>query len=375
SATYDEANQQLAFGDKTMIYDANGNLETLTDPTGTSSFVWDARNRLRSLSGPAVVGSFDYDAFNRRIQKVIDTSLSTYQYDGANIIREVLDGAEVIYFRGLNIDEAFSRNGQEFHLVDALGSTVGLAGPTGAVGTTYSYEPFGRTLLTGIDSDNPFQFTGREKDILGLYFYRARFYGPGFARFTSEDPIGLLGGDVNLYAYVGANPVNFTDPSGKLVPLLALGLIGTGGLVNGTVQAGAAAFDTQDPVELAKAFGKGFLSGSVGTGTGLLLTLLTANPVIVGAGSGLASNLTNQLLDNGFRFDRLSARKATVGTALGATLGPLGKRIPGLRTRGRLPDPFKPRGITEFGPNSLRLLGQAAVTGSTGGVIGGLIEQ
>jgi len=33
-------------------------------------------------------------------------------------------------------------------------------------------------------------------------------------RFISDDPIEFLGGDVNLYAYVGNNPINFTDPFG-----------------------------------------------------------------------------------------------------------------------------------------------------------------
>jgi RHS repeat-associated protein len=57
------------------------------------------------------------------------------------------------------------------------------------------------------------QFTGREDDGTGLYYYRARYYDPGRGRFVSEDPIGLAAGP-NLYSYVGANPLAFTDPRG-----------------------------------------------------------------------------------------------------------------------------------------------------------------
>jgi uncharacterized protein RhaS with RHS repeats len=47
-----------------------------------------------------------------------------------------------------------------------------------------------------------------------LYYYRARYYSPELQRFISEDPIRLAGGDVNYYAYVGNNPVNWIDPLG-----------------------------------------------------------------------------------------------------------------------------------------------------------------
>ena len=40
-------------------------------------------------------------------------------------------------------------------------------------------------------------------------------------RFVSEDPLGLAAGDPNLYRYVGGDPVNATDPSGLVPPVVA----------------------------------------------------------------------------------------------------------------------------------------------------------
>ncbi|MDX9715704.1 MAG: RHS repeat-associated core domain-containing protein [Dissulfurispiraceae bacterium] len=51
----------------------------------------------------------------------------------------------------------------------------------------------------------------------GLYYYRARYYDANTGRFISKDPIGFSAGDVNLYRYVGNNPVNWTDPEGLIV--------------------------------------------------------------------------------------------------------------------------------------------------------------
>ncbi len=48
---------------------------------------------------------------------------------------------------------------------------------------------------------------------VGLYYYRARTYSPSWGRFLQPDPIGYAGG-ANLYAYVGNDPLNNTDPSG-----------------------------------------------------------------------------------------------------------------------------------------------------------------
>lgn len=74
-----------------------------------------------------------------------------------------------------------------------------------SITTRYQYEPYGETTTSGAASTNPSQFTGRENDATGLYYYRAWYYRPVLKRFVSEDPIGLTGG-THYYSYVGGVP-------------------------------------------------------------------------------------------------------------------------------------------------------------------------
>ncbi len=238
SATYDAANEQTAFAGSTLIYDANGNLTN----DGTNIYVWDARNRLVSISGGATA-SFHYDVLGRRVQKTLSTqssALSTgFLYDGNDIAAEIGGSAVgASYVRSLNIDEPFVRQagtGNEHYHTDALGSSLVLSNAQGASATTYTYEPFGKTMVSGT-SANALQYTGRKNDGTGLYYYRLRYHSPGLARFVTEDALQLQGGDVNYYAYVRNNPLLFRDPMGLLTlgqgTLLGCGL-GTGGGIIG----------------------------------------------------------------------------------------------------------------------------------------------
>jgi len=98
------------------------------------------------------------------------------------------------------------------YLTDALGSTIRLTNATGDKVVDYSYDPYGNTRADAV-IDNSFQYTGRENDGNGLYYYRARYYSPATHRFIAEDPIGLNGG-INTYGYVEGNPVTLKDPLG-----------------------------------------------------------------------------------------------------------------------------------------------------------------
>jgi RHS repeat-associated protein len=177
---------------------------------GSLTYGWDSRNRLASLAG-AATASFGYGALARRNGKTINGTATNFLYDGANAVQELASGTPTAnLLTGLGIDEVFSRpdrRGTRSFVTDALGTTVTLTNGVGAVMTSYAYEPYGNTTVSGEVNGNPAQYTGRENDGTGPYYYRARYYHPGFSRFVAEDPVGFTGGD-NLYAYVNGNPIS-----------------------------------------------------------------------------------------------------------------------------------------------------------------------
>jgi len=209
TAVYNANNQLTQWGSATLTYDANGN----TQAAGANSYTWNARNQLAAASG----ASFTYDAVGRRLGKTASGIATNYIYDGANPVQELAGSTPVANLLTGELDEYFLRTettGSASFLTDALGGTVALADETGALTTHYTYEPFGKTAVTGAGTTNSFAFTGRELDATGLYYHRARYYSPTMGRFISEDPIGLAAGDGNLYAYVGNDPNDFADPFG-----------------------------------------------------------------------------------------------------------------------------------------------------------------
>jgi RHS repeat-associated protein len=130
-------------------------------------------------------------------------------------------------------------------LHDVLGSVRQLSDASGNIVQSYTYAPFGELLAAQGTRSSALQYSGEQKDVdTGLVYLRARWYDSATGRFTTRDPFPgfvALPQTLHPYVYVNNNPVNLTDPSGKIafLPLLVVAVLGgiIGGVSYYTLQA------------------------------------------------------------------------------------------------------------------------------------------
>ena len=227
SYTHDKANRLLSAGDISFTYDYNGNRKTSTDAGGTT-YTWDYENMLTQISetDPVKTVQYKYDGLNNRIAKIQGSNETRYVLDiGGDMSRVLVETDEngkitAYYVYGIGLISRITpepENVRNFYHYNHRGDTIALTDASGNVTDSYAYDEYGKLLNSTGTKDNPFKFVGRfgvmdEGD--NLYFMRARFYDAEVGRFLSEDPIGFKGGDWNLYAYVGGNPLIGVDPLG-----------------------------------------------------------------------------------------------------------------------------------------------------------------
>jgi RHS repeat-associated protein len=213
-------NQYVQVGDARYDYDADGNLLSITNPSGAFTFTYDDESRLVGTAGPDGVSLYEYDSLGNRDAVTFKGERTEYLINPlglGHVVGEYKADSAFQYVHAFGLIAMFGVTGPCNYEFDGLGNVVGMVAPDGLVHNRYAYAPFGERLLTEGVMPNPFQYVGQfgvMSEPNGLDFMRARYYSPSDGRFVGNDPIGLAGGDTNLRRYVWNDPVNLVDPSG-----------------------------------------------------------------------------------------------------------------------------------------------------------------
>jgi RHS repeat-associated protein len=225
-------------------YDGNGNLTN----DGLRSFAYDDENQLTQVwVSNQWLSQFAYDGkMRRRIRQEytwqsgawVQTNVVHYVYDGNVVIqeRDLNNWPATTYTRGKDLSGSLegaggiggllsmtlngaagplSSNSMYYHS-DGNGNVTALIAPSQTIVAKYIYDAFGNVISkSGQYADaNPYRFSSKEAHpASGLVYYLYRYYDPNLQRWLNQDPIGERGG-INLYGFVGNDPVNRVDPLG-----------------------------------------------------------------------------------------------------------------------------------------------------------------
>jgi len=115
-----------------------------------------------------------------------------------------------------------------YEQLDNLGSITGLDNSSGTHVATKAYDPYGNiTTDTSTTSADRFGYAaGYTSPSSGLMHFGLRWYDPTIARWTQPDQLNMPADlqQANHYAYVGGNPISYTDPDGQKVGCASVGI-------------------------------------------------------------------------------------------------------------------------------------------------------
>jgi RHS repeat-associated protein len=238
-------NVLLAKSLEAFTYDGDGNLTS----DGLWTNTWNAENRLIASEcrvGVPTAGrmkeEWTYLPDGRWTQRIVSTNngsgwvavlTNRFVWDN-KVLLAILDqtnGVDMSFVRGLDLSGKMQRaggvggllainfktSGTHFAAFDGNANVAALvSGVDGTASANYEYDPFGQTLrITGtMGKLNPIRYSTQfADDVRGIVKYPYREYIPTIGGWNSRDPIAEKGG-INLYCFVGNNPVNSIDPFG-----------------------------------------------------------------------------------------------------------------------------------------------------------------
>ena len=202
---------------------ANGNMTN----DGMNTLGYDAESHAVSSSGSLGSGTYTYDGNGLRVKKTSivngNSTTTVYIFSGSKVIAEYDNGAapsapsrEYVY-GGSALLAKIDSSGTKYYHQDHLSNRL-VTSSTGATLAQMGHFPFGESWYNS--SSDKLLFTSYERDAeSGNDYAQARYYVNRLARFLSLDPLSGSASDpqsLNRFTYVKADPINGTDPSGRM---------------------------------------------------------------------------------------------------------------------------------------------------------------
>ena len=214
--TTNNLNQYINVGDKTWIYDATGNLHD----DGVWEFSYDGNNAIKELwtkSPKKNIVFYFRDALGSVISEVTEKNIFRV-LDGNIVILEIANN-EIQEFTVGNTNDSVihtALGGNDYWITyDGVKSVRLVTDSDGEIISTPAFRPFGEP------EDDQLSLSPLKLGYAGMYtisttplllnVFRSYRYDAG--RFLQRDPGGYVD-NLNLYDYVGNNPVNFIDLKG-----------------------------------------------------------------------------------------------------------------------------------------------------------------
>ena len=196
--------------------DAAGNLTG----DGSRNFTIDASGHLAKVTAGSATTAYATNGLGERVKKSAASGATIFTQDRNGNITGEYDGntgaplQETLYLGKLPV--GVIKSGTVYYVnPDHLGAPRTVTAATGAPVWAWNRDPFGNGQPSASGAFvNNLRFPGQYYDAeTGLFHNNARDYDSTTGRYIQSDPIGLRGG-MNIYAYVGGNPISYSDPSG-----------------------------------------------------------------------------------------------------------------------------------------------------------------